>query len=938
MNSIKVEKSFKNVMGLGDIDYEFNLDLTEKEALLFKYDPNKLNSLKDCKSLLQNKIIKDKITISSRNNLINLLLFINKTNVSKSFTEFISINCLFLNQDLAFIKEKIKNEFDDNFLYLIESNIISPCKFKLNINVENKESKSFESELTETSTLLDDSNTDNKATEEKKIDLSKNNITKKSEDGNKASDSSIEKAEVTKNSDNNKKVEDTKKNDPITKKPENNNKAEDPKTNNSKDTKKSEKPKLGRLEKNINKILLPNVSKPKIIDKEEINGVEANDDLYLPNHLNKIVYDFSNCDYFFIDLNRFLKFSEINLLNLLDFIKKKIINEKYITNIIMIFPGIYNEFNKDHLFYLIDLISVADIAIYDKRDAMRLTKMLGYNPEEDNFEIRFMYLKEFKKRTYKTTRRVIFFDDFYKLTIIAQDKETNLITSVNEFNFDIGFKVDYYNAIIKNYEFLKHIFLGGFFSRIIEGLSAEDAFYSGKDSFLKVLKILQNNLPLPDDPDYFIVNNIEKPKKEIYKSPQRLEKSTRKKSPKNIEDYTKNSTSPSRLNSSRINNHMTNSIRENTNTIIDMEQKKLMNIVKANEKIQERLNKLLSLNGIKETNVFNPSKSMVLNRKIPILNSNETKNYTKIFEKRKFGSKSGRPLKLLKPISREAHGRLIGNEIKPFESFNDNSLSNNQSDEELRNEMKLINNYHQKQMPYENKKENILTKKEVKLENNKTVKKEDQNNPNLELFMKQLEINYNMLIKQSLPDELKNSSLLPKKQIFSGHLKNLERIKREMYPVCNLGYIPIVDPEQEIHYKLINKPKFKDPHYWDSKHNNNKFKYLERQRFEKDEHSFEIKGNKPDYDDLNRSHEKQKRREEEELEIKQKFKNEELEKEEIERKEREMKNEMILKKKDKKNEEKNKLLENKKSEEKKPEEKKLEEINKGEKKEEIKKG
>ena len=55
MNSIKVEKSFKNVMGLGDIDYEFNLDLTEKEALLFKYDPNKLNSLKDCKSLLQVK-------------------------------------------------------------------------------------------------------------------------------------------------------------------------------------------------------------------------------------------------------------------------------------------------------------------------------------------------------------------------------------------------------------------------------------------------------------------------------------------------------------------------------------------------------------------------------------------------------------------------------------------------------------------------------------------------------------------------------------------------------------------------------------------------------------------------------------------------------------------------------------------------------------------
>ena len=114
---MKTSKSdFSKVMGLGDIDYEFSLNLSEPEAKLLKFDIDQVKNLTDCKSLLQNDEIKEKININSKNNLVNLLLFINKTNQNKSYTEFLSLNCLFLNQDLGFIKEKIKIDFEDNFL------------------------------------------------------------------------------------------------------------------------------------------------------------------------------------------------------------------------------------------------------------------------------------------------------------------------------------------------------------------------------------------------------------------------------------------------------------------------------------------------------------------------------------------------------------------------------------------------------------------------------------------------------------------------------------------------------------------------------------------------------------------------------------------------------------------------------------------------------
>ncbi len=143
---MKNKSEFWKVLGIGDIDYEFTINLTQAEANFHKFDIDKVRSLQDCKALLEQEEIREKIQISSKNNLINLLLFLNKTNLNKTFVEFLSLNCLSLSQDMAFVKEKVKTDFDDNFLFLIESNLISPCKFKLQINVENKSPKIFESD------------------------------------------------------------------------------------------------------------------------------------------------------------------------------------------------------------------------------------------------------------------------------------------------------------------------------------------------------------------------------------------------------------------------------------------------------------------------------------------------------------------------------------------------------------------------------------------------------------------------------------------------------------------------------------------------------------------------------------------------------------------------------------------------------------------------
>ena len=687
MKNAKTE--FSKIMGLGDIDYEFTLNLSEPEAKLYKFDIDQTKSLKDCRNLLQIEEIKDKIIISSKNNLINLLLFINKTSQNKIFVEFLSLNCLFLNQDMSFIKEKIKQDFNENFLFLIESNIMQPCKFKLNINVQNKQPKSFEMELQSLDKKIEDKKIeikkddksqenpkkneeikkdDKKPVEVKKDDKKPEELKKddkkpeelKKDDKKPVDPKDVKKPEEIKKDDkkpeeikkDDKKPEEIKKDDKKpeeikdVKKPEEVKKDEkkpeeikkdDKKPEDYKDVKKPEevkkddkkpeevkkddkkpdlKPKQGNTNAKIS-INLPNISKPSYSTINEQNGVDAKDDELKiiqsgnkNNLLNQIKYQFETCDYIFIDLNKFLTYHEINLSDLYDFLYTRIIHLYINTSIILIFPSLDQNFKTELLSPLVDLITISDIVIYDKRDAQKLCTLLGYKVEEKNFEVRFMFLKELKRGKFKPQKTSLFLDDFHKLTVIMQETESNLIIFHNEFNFELGFKLDYFKTVTNNYEFLKYVFYGGFFSRVVQNKPFDVAFHVGLETFKKMLEVLHSNQAIPDDPEYFLVKNKKPEKKEKFQENKNFAFETKhSKNSQNSHEFSSNSPSNKQAYKSSNMSSSDNmddsygysgvspkstSIGNNPSRLLEIEQKKLLTILEANEKIQLKLNKLLS--------------------------------------------------------------------------------------------------------------------------------------------------------------------------------------------------------------------------------------------------------------------------------------------------------------------------------------------------------
>ena len=63
--------------------------------------------------------------------------------------------------------------------------------------------------------------------------------------------------------------------------------------------------------------------------------------------------------------------------------------------------------------------------------------------------------------------------------------ETNLIVFHNEFNFNLGFKFEYYKTVTDNYEILKYVFLSGLLSRIVQNIQLDIAFEAGCKDFLE---------------------------------------------------------------------------------------------------------------------------------------------------------------------------------------------------------------------------------------------------------------------------------------------------------------------------------------------------------------------------------------------------------------------------------------------------------------------
>jgi len=676
MKAMTNKSEFFKVMSFGEFDYDFSLNLSEEEAKKLNFDVEQAKSIKDISPLLKSQDVCDKVQMSSQNKLINLLLFINKTNRHKTFIEFLSLNCIFLSNDLFFMKERIKSNFDEDFMYLLESNVLPPTKYKFNINVENKAPKTFEMEFFMT---------DTKKESEKENPKSGNH-----QEVNKIILPNASRPNFLKESSSPQPEGKEDKMPPI-----------DP----------------SQINKNQQSPLI--LSKKRAANTPQDNSTEQHNILSTYPKLNlseQLKYDFESCDYLLLDLNQFVLSKNVNLNELHNFLVTRIINNYYNTSIIMVFPRLDN-IQRENYQVLIDLITIADIMIYDKRDATKMCTLMGYKVEEKNFEVRFMFLKELKKAKYKPHRTAMFMDDFNKLTIIVQETETNLVVFHNEFNFNLGFKADYYQTVTDNYDILKHVFLGGLLSRIIQNKPFDIAFEAGSQVFAKMLEALKNKINYTDNPDYFLVElNKERQLEEAELDPQLSKsmnnryrnKSSSSKERKFVLDSTNilNSKLPSynALKDTNLKNYFQsssvqkqlgkmsmNSAKKSLNSnsrsqlnqleFIQQEQNKFLTILEQNQLLQKKLVSLLS---VKETksNQASLNNSSSINPLSQSLNQNSSMSNDLIYSKgnlAKLDNNNTNPFnklgnsadfmnlnydkikkKPLKPITKEAYDRLTG--------------------------------------------------------------------------------------------------------------------------------------------------------------------------------------------------------------------------------------------------------------------------------------
>ena len=134
----------KKICSLGILDINLNLELSQKEATVYNFNINKYNSIRDLQSMfLKNNYnsqlafnIVEHISLSSNNNLINALLFINRAYKNKSFIEFIMPNEMEFNEDNKFFAKIIKYILDKNYFFIIENKITNiPSSIKLIIKI-----------------------------------------------------------------------------------------------------------------------------------------------------------------------------------------------------------------------------------------------------------------------------------------------------------------------------------------------------------------------------------------------------------------------------------------------------------------------------------------------------------------------------------------------------------------------------------------------------------------------------------------------------------------------------------------------------------------------------------------------------------------------------------------------------------------------------------
>lgn len=256
---------------------------------------------------------------------------------------------------------------------------------------------------------------------------------------------------------------------------------------------------------------------------------------------DKLVCDYSQFNYLFLDLNEFVDMNAFNVgfsdvMTLLSTIDK---NNRDISFVIMFSSILSNQnlFNIDSLNQLSDILSYADCVIFDKKEAMayyNIQHQLSNNTSSGSFfnghggaksKSQFKMIVEktflsgtYKRKSYKRNRfdRLgIFLDDINSVTLVEGFKDAPEYSTSQEYKINIIPKSNNANKrLVEEYkrqyelnrQFLNSVFLGGFISKLVNNGGYEYSLFIANEITKRCLDLFKLELEFPLDNEFYYVS------------------------------------------------------------------------------------------------------------------------------------------------------------------------------------------------------------------------------------------------------------------------------------------------------------------------------------------------------------------------------------------------------------------------------------------------
>lgn len=111
------------ILGIGLIKLDFYMNFTDDLIKKFNIDFSKINSPKDLAFIAEDPVLLDMIQISSSDTLSNILLYLNKANVQKSFVELITLSPLRIHPEEEHMKKIFTHVTEHNYLFSNEMSV-----------------------------------------------------------------------------------------------------------------------------------------------------------------------------------------------------------------------------------------------------------------------------------------------------------------------------------------------------------------------------------------------------------------------------------------------------------------------------------------------------------------------------------------------------------------------------------------------------------------------------------------------------------------------------------------------------------------------------------------------------------------------------------------------------------------------------------------------